>query len=118
MNFYSNTTLTLGLGSGPQELGQYILSNMDPSERRECEEQLVRNYYENLIQSGVTNLSWEYCWSEYKIGGLERWLWFLVFFCAQDGPVMAKWTKYFHNQIKEFVHDHKIRPEDVTQPRP
>jgi len=109
---------TTGLGSGPQDLGQYILSNMDPKERRECEEELIRNYYEKLVRLGVQNFSWEDCWSEYKIGGLERWLWFLVYFCAQEGPVMTKWAQFFHNQIKEFVHDHKIRPEDITQPRP
>mmetsp|Transcript_16121 Transcript_16121/g.20677 ORF Transcript_16121/g.20677 Transcript_16121/m.20677 type:complete len:447 (+) Transcript_16121:1-1341(+) len=108
----------VGLGSGPQDLGQYILSNMDPKERRECEEELIRNYYEKLVRLGVQNFSWEDCWSEYKIGGLERWLWFLVYFCAQEGPVMTKWAQFFHNQIKEFVHDHKIRPEDITQPRP
>lgn len=106
----------VGLGSGPQELGQYILSNMDPRERRECEEQLVRNYYEKLVELGVPDFSWETCWSEYKIGGLERWIWFLAYFCAQ--PAMTTWAQFFHNQIQEFVHDHDISPEDVTQPRP
>uniref|UniRef100_A0A7S4WHK3 Aminoglycoside phosphotransferase domain-containing protein n=1 Tax=Ditylum brightwellii TaxID=49249 RepID=A0A7S4WHK3_9STRA len=108
----------VGLGSGPQDLGQYILSNIDPQERRECEEQLIRNYYEKLVQLGVRDLSWEYCWSEYTIGGLERWLWFLVYFCSQEGSVMLKWAQFFHNQMKEFVHDHSIRSEHVTQPRP
>ena len=31
---------------------------------------------------------------------------------------MVKWAQFFHDQIKEFVHDHKIGPENVTQPRP
>ena len=107
----------VGLGSGPQDLGQYILSNMDPSERRGCEERLVRNYYRKLVvELGIKNLAWEECWTEYKIGGLERWLWFLVYFCAQ--PATKEWAQFFHNQIKEFVHDHGISPEDVTQPRP
>jgi hypothetical protein len=92
---------------------------MDPSERRECEERLVRNYYEKLVvELGVPDLSWDDCWSEYKIGGLERWIWFLVYFCAQPDPVMVKWAQFFHNQIQEFVHDHEISPGDVTQPRP
>ena len=30
-----------GLGSGPQDLGQYVLSNMDAKERRACEEELA-----------------------------------------------------------------------------
>lgn len=108
----------VGLGSGPQDLGQYILSNMDPMERRECEKQLLQNYYQKLVSLGVTNFSWDECWLEYKIGGLERWLWFLVYFCGQEGDVMIKWTQFFHDQIREFVHDHKICPGDVTQPRP
>ena len=106
-----------GLGSGPQDLGQYILSNMDPVVRRECEEQLIKNYYQKLISLGVSDFSWDECWTEYKIGGLERWLWFLVYFCGQEGE-MIKWAQFFHDQIREFVHDHRICSEDITQPRP
>merc|ERR1719222_1339105 len=94
----------VGLGSGPQDLGQYIISNMDPTERRDCEK---------LASLGISSMSWEECWLEYKIGGLERWLWFLVYFCSQ--PAMKEWAQFFHDQIKEFVHDHKISEEDVTQ---
>lgn len=107
-----------GLGSGPQELGQYIISNMETSDRRKYELQLIRNYYDRLIQLGVKDFTWKSCWYEYKIGGLERWIWFLVYFCAQNNPEMIKWAQYFHNQIKDFAHDHGIQPEDVTQPRP
>ena len=106
----------VGIGSGPQDLGQYILSNMDPVERRDCEHELLRNYHNQLTRLGV-ELSWEECWKEYLVGGLERWLWFLVYFCAQEGPLL-KWAQFFHDQIKEFVHDHNILPEDITQPRP
>ena len=91
---------------------------MDPDERRTCEQHLIRNYYQKLISLGVQDLTWDECWMEYKIGGLERWLWFLVYFCAQDGPVMVKWAQFFHDQIRDFVYDHGIGPEDVTQPRP
>jgi Ecdysteroid kinase-like family len=106
----------VGIGSGPQDLGQYILSNMNPAERRECEHQLIRNYHNELVRHGV-DFSWEDCWNEYRIGGLERWLWFLVYFCAQQGPLL-KWAQFFHDQIKEFVHDHTIQPDEITQPRP
>jgi hypothetical protein len=106
----------VGLGSGPQDLGQYILSNMDPLERRECEMKLIRIYHSELERLGV-KLTWEDCWKEYLVGGLERWLWFLVYFCSREGPIL-KWAQFFHDQIKEFVHDHDIQPEMVTQPRP
>jgi hypothetical protein len=107
----------VGLGSGPQDLGQYVLSNMDVQERRDVEEKLIHNYYSELTRLGVQDFSWDECWREYKIGGLERWLWFLVYFCAQEGPLL-QWAQFFHDQISAFVHDHQIEPKDVVQPRP
>eukprot|EP00934_Nitzschia_sp_Nitz4_P005112 Nitzschia sp. Nitz4//scaffold212_size37733//9361//10779//NITZ4_007731-RA/size37733-processed-gene-0.43-mRNA-1//-1//CDS//3329542016//5102//frame0 len=109
----------VGVGSGPQDLGQYILSNMDPEERRQCEKEVIQHYYQELIRWGVmeTDFTWEDCWKEYRVGGLERWLWFLVYFCGQSEALLS-WAQFFHDQIKEFVHDHDIQPRDIVQPRP
>ena len=104
----------VGLGSGPQELGQYVISNMDPIERKECEWELVQAYYQELKQAGV-NVTWDYCWSEYMIGGVERWMWFLVYFVAQEG--MSDWAQFFHDQIAAFMQDHGLST-DIVQPRP
>ena len=77
----------VGVGSGPQDLGQYVISNMDPGERRQCERHLVEAYYKELMEysrqhdEGTTALSsytWDECWYEYRVGGFERWIWFLV----------------------------------------
>jgi Ecdysteroid kinase-like family len=106
----------VGIGSGPQELGQYVLSNMDPVERRDCEKDLIQAYFAELKRCGVTNVDWDYCWSEYKLGGLERWLWFLIYFAGQEG--MLEWSQFFHNQIAAFMKDHGITAADVVQPRP
>lgn len=107
-----------GLGSGPQDLGQYVLSNMDPFERQECEEDLIKAYFEELQKCGVTNVDWDYCWSEYKFGGLERWLWFLIYFAGQPPDALPGWAQFFHNQISAFMKDHNISADDVGQPRP
>lgn len=112
----------VGLGSGPQDLGQYVISNMDPVERRACEHDLVQAYYQELIRCGVPekdndgDFLWEYCWKEYKIGGVERWLWFLVWFVGQ--PSLLDWAQLFHDQIAAFMSDHKLTAADLTQPRP
>ena len=108
----------VGLGSGPQDLGQYVLSNMDPQERGTCERQLVETYYQELKKGGVpADYTWEECWKEYKVGGLERWLWFLVYFIGQEGELL-KWAQFFHDQIQDFVEDHGITADDIVQPRP
>eukprot|EP00980_Cylindrotheca_fusiformis_P001772 scaffold405_cov132-Cylindrotheca_fusiformis.AAC.24 len=106
----------VGIGSGPQELGQYIISNMDPKERKECEREVVRAYYDELKSNQQGDLcSWDYCWQEYRIGGVERWLWFLVYFV---GSGMDDWAQFFHDQIAAFMTDHELTPNDFTQPRP
>jgi len=108
----------VGLGSGPQELGQYVISNMDPAERRASEKELVEVYHKELkahLKEDKCCCSWEYCWSEYKVGGVERWLWFLVYFI---GNGMGDWAQFFHDQISEFMKDHNLSADDITQPRP
>lgn len=42
-----------GLGSGTQDLGQYILPNMEPSERRGCGRQLIEAYCQEMMRLGV-----------------------------------------------------------------
>jgi len=106
----------VGLGSGPQDLGQYVISNMNPAERKVCEKELVDAYFEELKrQNQSIGCSWDYCWQEYKVGGVERWLWFLVYFV---GNGMSEWAQYFHNQIEAFMNDHDLTADDITQPRP
>jgi hypothetical protein len=104
----------IGIGSNAQELGQYVISNMDPKERKACEGQIVREYYDELIRLGVKDYSFEECWREYQIGGVERWIWFLVYFAGSGN---ASWGEFFHNQIAAFVHDHNLTAADFTQPR-
>ena len=104
----------VGLGSGPQDLGQYVISNMDPAERKRCERELIEAYCQELRKHSI-DCSFEYCWREYRVGGVERWLWFLVYFL---GNGMAEWAQFFHNQISSFMADHDLTADDITQPRP
>ncbi len=71
-----------GVGSGAQDLGQYVVSNMTPAVRRECERRIVAEYFAELQACGVRDYSFEMCWREYTVGGVERWLWFLCYFAG------------------------------------
>lgn len=104
-----------GLGSGPQDLGQYVISNMEPSVRRQHDQDLVRSYHQELLDRGVT-VSWEYVWHEYRVGGMERWMWFLAYFLGLDG--FTAWAQFFHDQMASFLHDHQLTVDDFTQVRP
>lgn len=102
-----------GLGSGPQELGQYMLACTEAGARKSMEQNVVREYYDELIRCGVRAYSWEECWDEYRLGGLERWLWFLSF-CA-GVPAMHDFTRFFHNQISSFMVDHNLSATQVKR---
>jgi hypothetical protein len=104
-----------GLGSGPQDLGQYIISNMEPKARRKHDKSLVEAYYRTLLSCGV-KVSWDHVWREYQVGGMERWMWFLAYFVGQAG--FEKWAQFFHDQMASFLNDHGLTPEDFTQIRP
>jgi len=96
-----------------------VLSNFDPVERRACERDLVQTYHHELVRCGVKDDDkqlWDYVWSEYKVGGVERWLWFLIYFVGQPG--MTDWAQFFHDQIASFMNDHSMTAADITQPRP
>ena len=105
----------VGLGSPSQDLGQYVISNMNPKDRRECEVSLIGEYHAELVRHGVVGYSFDECWREYTIGGLERWLWFLAYFAGLDH---AGWAQFFHDQVLEFMRDHNLSAKDVTQTRP
>jgi len=112
-----------GLGSGPQDLGQYAMSNLEPAVRRLHERRLVEAYHDELKAAMASagndkhDVTWEYVWREYTIGGLERWMWFLVYFLGQ-GPHFRDWAQFFHDQMAAFVRDHGLSVDDVTQVRP
>eukprot|EP01065_Artemidia_motanka_P048210 TRINITY_DN7727_c0_g1_i1.p1 TRINITY_DN7727_c0_g1~~TRINITY_DN7727_c0_g1_i1.p1 ORF type:complete len:354 (+),score=117.11 TRINITY_DN7727_c0_g1_i1:243-1304(+) len=109
----------VGVGSGPQDLGQYVISHMTPEDRRPCERALVEGYYKELLDLGVDGkaFTWEECWQEYRVGGLERWLWFLAYFAGM-GEGMVPVAKFFHDQVLAFVKDHEIKFSELGQPRP
>lgn len=113
----------VGLGSGPQDLGQFIISHMEPKARKEVEKKLMQDYYATLSALLATEegkkkheggYTWEQCWREYQYGGLERWIWLLIYL-VKLCPV--KMSQYFHDQVLAFVVDHQIDPLQVGQPR-
>jgi hypothetical protein len=104
----------VGVGSGPQDLGQYVIANMIPSERRACEHRILREYFDELTKV-VDNFSFEQCWEEYVIGGAERWCWFVAYIA---GGTDVPGGQFFHDQLSAFMRDHKLTAEKLTQVRP
>jgi len=103
----------VGLGSGPQDLGQYVISHMDPALRRQEERGLIEGYHKALTAQGVS-ISLEQCWDEYVKGGAGRWLWFIPVLLQMVPPKMVQ---FLHNQLAEFLKDHGIDATNAPMPR-
>ena len=107
----------VGIGSGPQELGQYLISHLDFS-RHGCVDVhrgLVRRYYDQLVATNPkikNDFSFEACFENFVYGGFRHWLWML--------PQLAGWRldfmPYFFHQVDTFRRLHDIQPEKVGYP--
>lgn len=109
----------IGVGSGPQECAQYVISHMRPVERHHCEHRLLRSYYQTLLACSAgkidsTKYPFERCLADYVAGGIGRWVWMLGLLsrlCPDN------WVQYFHDQFLAFAEDHAVTVENVPMPR-
>lgn len=111
----------VGVGSGPQELGQFIISHMEPALRRATEHGLVCTYHAELtaslrangLEAEAEGYTLEACWKEYVAGGVGRWAWFVAYLAH----AMPNLGQFFHDQLAAFLHDHVSDPAQAPMPR-
>lgn len=104
----------VGVGSGPQELGQFMISHTAPALRASIEREAVAAYYVELKKLNQDiDLSLEDCWLEYVQGGLSRWL----FFLPHDGWGNQLASQYFCNQVLAWIKDHNVTANSAPMPR-
>lgn len=118
-----------GLGTGPQDIAQYLISHMNPETRRECEAELMSVYYETLttplahetnsncdgrVLPSKESYPFEEFKKDYVNGGAERWIWLFALLTVYCPPKM---TNYFHDQLYEFMKDHGVTAENIGMPR-
>jgi hypothetical protein len=56
------------IGRGIFDVSYFVAGGMDPAERRANERELLRLYYDRLLQRGVKDYPWELCWEDYRRG--------------------------------------------------
>lgn len=59
---------TCSVGSALSDVAYFIGAGLHEAARRAVEEDLVRQYYEALVSSGVDHFSWNRCWRDYRRG--------------------------------------------------
>lgn len=101
----------VGVGSGPQDLGQFHISHSSPEARRRDMEPALRAYVEKLAACGVEGVGYDHVLSEYQQGGLGRWVWLLG--CIGGMPIPAPALNFFASQAGAFVTDHGFTAENA-----
>lgn len=107
----------VGVGSGPQDLGQFLISHMEPDVRRQYERDLLRKYHTSLVSElgGHKDApDFHDIWTEYQRGGAGRWLWFVPYLASVCPPQMGQ---FFHDNTAAFLKDHFPDPASVPMPR-
>jgi len=109
----------VGVGSGAQDLGQYMISHCLPEERERLEGFFLDTYYTSLTRvltgRGVTvPFSRSELTRDYALHGVGKWLWLLV---VMSSFVPAKAMQYFKDQTLAFARTHNVTPETVGAPR-
>ena len=132
-------------GSGPQELGQFLISHCPPSERAVIERAAVAAYYKELTSlnplaaGSVSTIAEAEAVAEASVAAdttsqqqldsswtLEQcWAEYVsgglgrwLFFLPYDGwGAHHSVSQYFCDQVLAFIRDHGITPDSVPMPR-
>lgn len=111
----------VGIGSGPQDLGQFTLSHASAATRGTYETEALAAYT-SVLRDGLAARSLEAqapslerVQAEYVEGGLCRWAW-LFPVCAGICPPEA--TQFFHDQIHDFILQHDVKIQQLGMMRP
>ena len=108
----------IGIGKGGQDIGQYMISHLDPVARRSHEEAFLHEYYDTLtsIADNICTYTYEMCVDDYIRGGSEKWVFYLVLMA--DGLSMpTKLMQFFHDQVWDFMKTHHVTPSSIGPPR-
>ena len=59
---------SITLGAPMNDVAYFIDAGLEPEVRRPVEEDLVKGYYQDLLNAGVRDFGWEACWQNYRRG--------------------------------------------------
>ena len=99
----------VGLGSGAQDLGQFLISHSSPADRERTELPFLQQYHAALttvLAAKGLDVTREYPFDallrDYALHGAGKWIWLLIVMSDMDAckPIMP----YFHAQ----VHSHTL----------
>ena len=118
----------VGVGSGPQDLGQFLISHTETTEAYEILDEVAFVYHQTL-QSTLDAFnkcsnrkqvvpSLEAIKREIVYGGIERWVWLFAYMAGWEERMPWLYMQFFHDQMQKFILINGITAEEVGMPRP
>lgn len=99
----------VGVGSGPQELGQFLISHTSPASRGPYFKEMVSTYVRDFtatVGPDTVAPSEADITHELVYGGLGRWVWLLAYIAGSGAPAVV--TQFFHDQVWHFMEEHGV----------
>lgn len=118
----------VGVGSGPQDIGQFLISHTETKEAFNMLDEVTEMYRETL-QSTLAAVhndnrdkpaapSPEAIKREIVYGGIERWVWLFCYMAGLEESMPWMYMQFFHDQMQNFIVLNRISAKDVGMPRP
>lgn len=118
----------VGVGSGPQDIGQFLISHLETGEACGMLEEVASVYrqtLQNTLDTVNSNCSKEQTVPSLKsikneivYGGIERWVWLFAFMCGHEAHMPFVYMQFFHDQMQRFIVMNSIAATDIGMPRP
>lgn len=121
----------VGVGSGPQDIGQFLISHLEPSEAYDMIDEVTAVYRKSLLETleavnskDNTNTAptvvptVKQMKHEIIFGGIERWVWLFGYMCDLEESMPSLYMQYFHDQMHGWIVRNGVNAENVGMPRP
>ncbi len=105
-----------GKGRGPYDVAYFLISSVDPAQRRNMERGLVAHYHAQLLQLGVTEYSLGQCWTDYlqSVAGKIYITVAATVLLDNSSPHKKAWRRADLSRLLAFCADHRITPQTFS----
>ena len=99
-----------GKGRGPYDIGYFLISSVDPAQRRNMERGLVAHYHTELLRLGTGDYSLAQCWADYlqSVAGKIYITVAATVLLDNSSPHKQAWRRADLTRLLAFCADHRI----------
>jgi hypothetical protein len=100
----------VGRGKGVSDIAYFLISSVPPALRRESEMKLLEIYHRLLIQSGITEYSFDQCWHDYLLSAVGKLFITVAATVLIDNSSAHRkaWRRADLQRLVAFIEDHKV----------